>query len=151
MQSSRWTILVSVAVAVLALLLFRSVRGRMNALGGDTPRNGGAQIALDSVAGFHDAVSRGKPDEVCKSADNSAFQSMTGFPCAKFIDYLHEKLGKAIGPKGPEASIVRTTLVILDVVTQYERGDAQEHFEYFLNGSQVTLTNYRIQSDALNH
>jgi hypothetical protein len=151
MQISRWTIVVSVAVAVLALLLYRSVRGRMDTLGADPPHNATAQLALDSAAQFHDAVSRGKSDEVCKSADSAAFQTVTGFPCAKFIDYLHEKLGKAIGPKSAEPPVVRATLVTLDVVTEYERGVAQEHFEYFLNGSQATLTNYRIQSDALNH
>lgn len=150
MQMSRWTMAVGLVVVVLAFLLFTNVRSRMNALSSD-PRDGAAKIALDGADQFHDAVSSGKSNRVCKSIDSSAFQSITGFPCAQFVAYLHGKLGKAVRPKSAQPPLVLTTRVILDQVTQYQRGDAQEHFEYSINGSQAILTNYRIQSEALEH
>lgn len=150
MRANQWAVVAGLAVLVLLFLMFRDVRSRITALGMD-PRDGAARSAMNGASHFHDAVSSGKANTVCKSTDPSAFQSMTGFPCAQFIVYLHGKLGKASGEKSASPPLVQTTRVILDMVTQYERGEAQEHFEYALNGSQATLMNYRIQADALNH
>ncbi len=150
MRANQWAVVAGVAVLVLVFLMFRDVRRGITALGMD-PRDGAAQTALEGAGHFHDAVSSGNAKDVCKSTDPAAFQSITGFPCAQFIVYLHGKLGKTSGPKSASPPLVQTTRVILDMVTQYERGEAQEHFEYTLNGSQATLTNYRIQADALNH
>lgn len=142
--------IIGLVAVVLAFFLVRSVQSRMSAFNPDSRLDGG-QVALESAAQFHDAVSSGKSNAVCKSADSNAFQSITGFPCAQFVTYLHGKLGKAIRRKTAQPPAVVATRVILEQVTEYERGDAAEHFEYTINGSDAILTNYRIQSEALQH
>lgn len=148
--TNRITVLAAIVVVALAFLLYQSVHSRMQFTGIDSG-SGAGQVALDGASRFHQAVSSGKSEKFCRSVDPSAFESITGFPCPQFIAYLHGKLGKAGRVRSAEPPLVRPTRVILDEITGYERGDASEHFEYSLGGSDPMLMEYRIQAEALNH
>lgn len=88
-------------------------------------------------------------------ADAHAFADVTGLPCWKFLDYMHDVLGDPTaaepGPKPmiEDESSGDSVLVVMDYKTRYPIEIAREHFEWQIDGAHVRLMSYHVAADAL--
>lgn len=151
-SSKTWLLVIVPILAVIAVWLILTHRAAVRV---GEPNEPVVVRAAEAVDRFHAGVNEERYQEVCLTAEPGAFAGVTELPCANFLAYLRQKLGTAMVAKRVQSPIVENVPsgakvhVSLSYETGYQNGTAREHFEWRINGPQVSLTSYKVDADAL--
>lgn len=115
------------------------------------PETGAVMTAAAAVDRFHAELGAGKTDDICKFTAPGAFAPASQLGCAEFLRDVHSKLGAFVSAKRPQLPIAAAgpLRVGMEYIATYQNGQAREHFEYAIQGSQAMLMRFRIAADAL--
>src|SRR5580704_18111736 len=87
------------------------------------------QAATYATALFHEQFSTLHHNEICKSLDSHALDSVTHLPCANFLENAHSQLGNVLDATSEGPPVANNGLVTMDYNTHYHNGESHEHFE----------------------
>jgi hypothetical protein len=105
-----------------------------------------------AVGVFHEQLNAGNLDAIWNSTDDQ-FRSAT--PRAKFdqfIQAVHRKLGRVVKTSGAGWNVMTFNLktrVVLQQKTEFEHGSGTEVFTYTVNGDEIKLSGYNVNSMEL--
>ena len=146
LHTRRWaTAAALLLVATLAVVACRSSKG------GPEPEQIAIKQSMEAVNQFHSALSSGNASQICGGADANAFKSVTQLPCAEFVGWLNGKLGSFTDGKRDQIPMAdqKPLRVELRYSSQYQRGEAQETFDYRIVDGKPKLMQYRVDSAAV--
>ena len=112
----------------------------------------GKETAASAMDEFHDRFNAGEYDKIYDTADADFQGKTTRAEFLKFMEAIHRKLGnyKACDSQGWNVNTFNAdTSVSLRYKTTFEKGAADEDFQFRVAGTRATLRGYHINSTKL--
>lgn len=117
------------------------------------PVNATAELAASekAVAAFHASANAGKFDDIYFGSADEMQNTADIVEFEEFLGVVQRKLGKAgkSTQQGWRVNYGSATLIVLNMQTKYEKGDATETFTFKSSPKGPMLVGYNIQSQAL--